>query len=301
MPLYPDISFEQMKAFRAVAERGSFSAAAKTLFRTQSAISIQVARLEKNIDQRLFHRSTKSVELTPAGDILLDYVNRIFDTVQEARAAMGDLDNVVQGRLVIATSDTTACYRLPQLLQEFQQHYPLVELLIQNHTSPQTIEKVLSRDVDIGIATIRDVPSQLICKPLYQRQDILICHPQHMLAKCGDIALKKMEKYPALLLDQQCSSRRLLDDYCVKAKVRLNIAMELSSIEVIKTLVKIDTGISIVPEISVRTDIEQGLLAGVAIADITQQPGVQIGTVYHSRRYLSKAAQAFMLLLENTQ
>jgi len=301
MPLNPDISFEQMKAFRAVAERGSFSAAATTLFRTQSAISIQVARLEHNLDQKLFYRSTKVVELTPAGIILQGYVNRIFDTVQEARAAMGDMDNVVKGRLVISTSDTTACYRLPLLFQEFQQRYPLVELLIQNHTSPQTIDKVLNREVDIGIATIRKMPAQLVSKPLFRRQDILICHPQHKLAHRADVLLKDLENYPVVLLDDKCSSRRLLDDYCTEAKVNLNIAMELSSIEVVKALVKIDTGISIVPEISVRADIEQGLLAGIAVADIAQQRAVQTGPIYHSARYLSKAAQAFLQLLETIE
>jgi DNA-binding transcriptional LysR family regulator len=301
MPLYPDISFEQIKAFHAVAQRGSFSAAGKTLLRTQSAISIQVSRLEKNIGQKLFQRSTKSVELTPAGDIFLNYVNRIFDTVLEARNAMGDMDYVVKGRLIISTSDTTACYRLGGLLREFQQSYPLVELQIQNHTSPRTIEKVLSRDVDIGIATIRNMPTQLVCKPLFPRRDILICHPQHRLASCGGVGLKDLQGYAMVLLDEKSSSRRLLDDYCAQAEVSLDIAMELSSIEVVKALVKIDTGISIVPEISVRGDIEGGLLAGIAIADIAQQPPVQIGPIYHSRRYLSKAAQAFLLLLETVE
>lgn len=298
MSTHPDISFEQMKAFRAVAEKLSFSEAAKSLFRTQSAISIQVSKLEDNLDQKLFHRSTKHIEMTPAGEILLRYVERIFETVQEAQAAIRDIDQQVKGLLVISTSDTTACYRLPKIFQEYQQRYPDVDINIQNHTSPQTIEKVANNSVDIGIATIRNLPAHVSSKPLFQRKDVLICHPDHPLANRSEVMLKDLERYPMVLLDNKCSSRRLLDSYCEQAKVRLDISMELSSIEVVKSLVRINTGISIVPQISVLEDIRSRLLKAVEVRDIERQEKVQTGPIYSNTRYMSNATKAFLKLLE---
>lgn len=287
-----------MKAFHAVADKLSFSAAAASLFRTQSAVSIQVSRLEQNLDQRLFHRSTKHIEITQAGEILLSYVNRVFETMQEAQAALGDIDNDVKGRLTISTSDTTACYLLPEIFQDYQQRYPLVEIIIQNNTSPRTIEKVANNEVDLGIATIKNLPQHVSSKSLFRRKDILICHPGHVLANRSELMLKDLENYQFVLLDNNCSSRRLLDEYLAQAMVNLNIAMELSSIEVVKSLVKINTGISIVPEVSVLQDIQSGLLKGILITDIENEPSVQTGPIYNKTRYISNATKAFLKLLE---
>ena len=99
----PDISIEQLKAFVAVAELKSFSLAAKQLFRTQSAVSVQVANLEAVLDCQLFARANKTITLTDAGDIFLSYADKIFLNLDHATQAVSDLKNKVSGRLVIST------------------------------------------------------------------------------------------------------------------------------------------------------------------------------------------------------
>jgi DNA-binding transcriptional LysR family regulator len=289
-----DLTFEQINAFYAVATTGSFSSAAGKIFRTQSAVSIQIARLEKTIGLRLFHRTTKSTELTEAGKIFLDYVEKIRNLLTEARQELLDLENMERGRLSISTSDTTACYLLPGILQTYKDRYPGIEVVVRNSTSLQTIEKVMNNEVDIGIATLAFLKPGLEVIPLFSRFDVVICHPDHPLANRKQVYLKDLEKHICLLLDDHCSSRRILDQACLAAGVKLPISMELSSIEVIKNLVMIKSGISIVPEISIRKEVQAGLLSAIKIRDFRPNRQIRMGVIYKKNRYLSLAAQSFL-------
>ena len=177
-----DLTFEQINAFYAVATTGSFSLGAEKIFRTQSAVSIQINRLEETIGHRLFHRTTKSIELTEAGHVFLHYVEKIQGLLDEAQQELLDLDKMEKGRLIISTSDTTACYRLPEVLQSFKAQYPGIEILVRNSTSLNTIEMVTGNEVDLGIATLAFLKPGLEAIPLFSRSDVVVCHPDHPLA-----------------------------------------------------------------------------------------------------------------------
>jgi len=103
-----DITIEQMNAFHAVATCGSFSQAGKRIFRTQSAVSIQIAKLEDSLNEKLFHRTTRTIELTDAGKVMLRYVAKIKTLLEEAGQEIMDMGKLERGRLIISTSDTTA-------------------------------------------------------------------------------------------------------------------------------------------------------------------------------------------------
>ncbi len=289
-----DFTFVQINAFYAVATTGSFSNAAEKIFRTQSAVSIQVARLEETIGRRLIHRTTKSIELTEAGKVFLGYVEKIRGLLAEAQQELLDLEKMERGRLTISTSDTTACYLLPGILQTYKDRYPGIEIVVRNSTSLQTIEKVMQNEVDIGIATLAYLKPGLEAIPLFPRLDVVICHPDHPLANRKQVFLKEVEKHLCVLLDDHCSSRRILDQACLTAGVKLSIAMELSSIEVIKNLVMIKSGISIVPEVSVRKEVLSGQLSMVKVRDFQPNRQFKIGAIYKKNRYLSLAAQSFL-------
>jgi len=205
-----------------------------------------------------------------------------------------DLEKMERGRLSISTSDTTACYLLPGILQTYKDHYPGIEVVVRNSTSLQTIEKVMNNEVDLGIATLAFLKPGLEVIPLFSRFDVVICHPDHPLANRKQVYLKDLEKHICLLLDDHCSSRRILDQACLSAGVKLPISMELSSIEVIKNLVMIKSGISIVPEISIRKEVQAGLLSAIKIRDFRPNRQIRMGVIYKKNRYLSLAAQSFL-------
>src|SRR5215472_5478639 len=293
-----DFPYEQVAAFHAVAKYGSFSKAGVALLRSQSAVSVQVAKLEAALDKRLFDRTTKHVALTEAGQILLRYSTQIEGLLQQATQELADLDHLDRGRLVLCTSDTTACYRLPALLQHYRECHPGIDMVVRNATSPQTIEAVCAHEVDLGIVTLTALKPELEALPLFSRHDVLICHPQHPLAQRSTVLLKDLEVYPLILLDQRCASRRIIDELCAQARVRLRITMELSSIEVIKRFVRIDAGLSVVPAIAVQEEVQAGGLAAVALHDLQHRSWYKMGVIYKKGRYLSLAARSFLQELQ---
>lgn len=289
-----NLPYEAMRTFAEVAHEGSFSKAGGKLLRSQSAVSLQVAKLEECVGRRLLDRTTKRVELTEAGRILLGYLEQTEALLAQATRELEDLDQLERGRLVLCTSDTTGCYRLPAVLQRYREEHPGIEIEIRNATSPRSIEAVLEHEVDLGIVTLRDLPDGLDVTPLFARHDVLICHPEHRLARRKRLLLKDLEGEPLILLDQNCSSRRLLDALCRDARVALRIAMELSSIEVIKRFVRIDAGLSVVPAVAIEEEVAAGSLVAVELRDFASVHKVQMGVIQKQGRYQSLAARSFL-------
>ncbi len=295
-----DLPYDALRAFAMVAEEQSFSRAGEKLLRSQSAISLKVAKLEACVGHRLLDRSTKHVALTEAGSVLLAYARQTEALLEQAAHELADLNGLERGRLVICASDTTGCYRLPAILQRYRARHPGIEIVIRNATSPLTIEALLAHEIDLGIVTLRKLNPDIEALPLFPRHDVLICHPDHPLARRRRILLKDLERYAFILLDERCSSRQLLDDLCAASRVELVIAMELSSIEVIKRFVRIDAGLSVVPAVAVQEEIDSGQLASVEIVDFESAEVHDMGVVYKRNRYLSLAARSFLDELEET-
>lgn len=293
-----DLPYDALRTFRSVARHLSFSRAGQELLRSQSAVSLQVAKLEGVVGQRLLERSTKRVALTEAGEILVRFVDQTEALLAQAGQELEDLDTLVRGRLVLCASDTTACYRLPEVMRDFRSAYPGIEIVVRNATSPRTLDAVREGEVDLGIATLGDLPDGLASRRLFARRDVLICPPGHRLARRRRLLLKDLETQPFILLDDRCASRRLLDDACRRARATLPVAMELSSIEVIKRFVRIDAGLSIVPESAVREEVEAGQLCSVEIEDFERRPPRYMGVVFRKGRYLGRAAERFLDALD---
>lgn len=289
-----DLPYEAMRTFASVARLGSFSKAGAELLRSQSAVSLQVAKLEEAVGRRLLDRTTKRVELTEAGRVLLGYVQQTEALLEQASQELEDLDQLARGRLVICASDTTGCYRLPDLLRGYRARHPGIEIVIRNATSPSTVQAVLDHEVDLGIVTLSALAPGLEAVPLFAREDVLICHPEHKLARRKRILLKDLERYPFILLDDKCASRRLLDALCAEAGAELQVSMELSSIEVIKRFVRIDAGLSVVPAMAVQEEVASGSLVAIEISDLARGPRTYMGVVYKQGRYLTLAARSFL-------
>lgn len=292
------LSYDQLIVFHAVARHGSFTRAAEALFRSQSAVSIQVAKLEEAIEKPVFDRTTRHLALTEAGQILLRYVGQMERLMGEAAQELEDLDKLERGRLVLCTSDTTGCYHLPVLFKQYLKRYPKIDIIVRNATSLRTIQAVADNEVDLGIVTLAYLKPDIEAIPLFMRHDALACPPRHALARRTSVRLKDLEQYPLILLDRNCSSRRLIDDLCQQTKVYLDVAMELSSIELIKRFVCIDAGLSIVPAVAIQEEVARGVLAQVEIDDFQDRPSQKMGVIYKRGRYLSRAAQSFLDALQ---
>lgn len=289
---------DRLAAFRAVAQEKSFSRAADKLYKTQPAISHAIRGLEEELGERLFLRQGRTVALTPAGRVLLEHVDEAFDTLRRARGRIDALKGLREGDLTIAASDTTACYVLPDTLKAFRQRYPGVEVKILNRTSPAAARHVLKREADIGIVTLPAEHPRLASEPLAAREDVAICAPDHPLAERRRVTCSDLCKHTLLLLDHGSSTRAFIDEQLTQTGAAHRIGMELGSIEVIKRLVQLKFGVSIVPRVAVQEDVRDGRLKAFRIFPRAQWR--RLGLIYPATGIASPAAAAFQEMLRAT-
>ncbi|MFC1533635.1 LysR family transcriptional regulator [Thermodesulfobacteriota bacterium] len=289
-------SIEQLNAFRAVAEEESFTRAAEKLFRTQPAVSQAIHSLEEDLGERLFMRRGRKSTLTQAGRILLEHVEEAFDTLERGRLRIDALKDLREGELTITTSDTTAYYILPDVLKEFREQYPGVDVRIHCRPSPVSAEQVVAHEADIGIVTLPIEHHKLASEPLIVREDVAICAPGHELARRRSISFTDLVGYPLLLLDRGSNTRTYIDQRLIEADLTPKITMELGSIEVIKKLVQLEFGVSIVPLIALHNEAEQGTLKAIRI--FKKAECRTLGVIYPAKGISSLAAQIFVKMLK---
>ena len=261
----------RLAAFAAVARTGGFSKAANQLGKTQSSVSQAVLLLERELGQKLFSRDGHTPRLTDAGRALLARATRIFEEMALAESELARLSELEFGELVVGTSDTLACYFLPPVFAAFRRRYPKIELRIDNRPSPVIAERVSEQQVDLGIVSLplpaslelsgRAVTERLDCVVLGPQEDVAVCAMRHPLAKRRDVSVRELALHPLLLLDRTTSSRALVEAAFAAEKATFTLAMEMSSVEVLKRLAELDFGVAIVPRFSVQRELQSGALA----------------------------------------
>src|SRR5512137_160669 len=148
------MDFDQLATFVFVAKLRSFSRAGQKVFRSQSAVSAQIRQLEETYRAKLLDRSAKSVELTPAGEVLLEYAERLLRLRDESVQVVADRGDAIQGPVVFGANEATCLYLLPDMFAEFQRRYPLVQISIYRNFSHKILQRVEEGSVDVGIVTL---------------------------------------------------------------------------------------------------------------------------------------------------
>ena len=294
----------RLRAFVAVAHCCGFSKAAKQLNKTQSSVSQAVLLLERELGQKLFSRDGHTPRLTDAGRALLAHATRILDEMALAHAELSGLSELSSGELVLGTSDTLACYFLPPVFAAFRARYPKVELRIDNRPSPVVAELVSEAGVDLGIVSLplpaglevsgRAVSERLECWVLAPQEDVAVCAPSHPLSHRHAVSVRELAPHPLLLLDRTTSSRALVDLAFAAQKTEPTVAMEMSSVEVLKRLAELGFGVAIVPRIAVQREQLAGTLAVLPLVEFGAARSV--GALTPKAFAPSHAARAFLEL-----
>ena len=292
------IETERLKAFMAVAREKNFTRAAEKLYRTQPAISQSIKLLEGDLGEPLFLRLGRSATLTEAGRILFEHVTEAFEALEQGRNRIESLKELREGKLTISASDTTSCYILPSILRQFHDRYPRIELRIFNRPSPEATKQVAARESDIGIVTLPVRHPRLVTVPIIIREDVVICAPSHSLSTRARVCFSDLKPFPLLLLDHGSNTRNFIDEKLRASGLDPNILMELGSIEVIKKMVQMGFGVSIVPKISIQEEEKAGVLQSIRIFDRSECR--QLGFVFQKSGVLPLAAQVFMKILRET-
>jgi DNA-binding transcriptional LysR family regulator len=286
------LDFGQIEAFVQVSTHNSFSRAAEALSLTQPSITARIQALERELGEELFERGGRGVRLTDAGRVFLPYVERILQHLQEARDAVEEVRSVQLGSLRLGSAITVSTYVLPHILNKFCGEFPRVDVVIRTGRSEQVLNMLLSDEVQVGILRMLTHPETESIN-LYDDEIVLVAYPGHEFAAGGRARIADVAREPIVLFDRGSSYYGLIHDLFRKANVIPNVAMELDSLEATKRMVEEGLGIALVPEVTIKRELEAGTLVRVDITDVAplRRP---ISLHYRRTRKRSRAVQAFI-------
>lgn len=286
---------QHLHAFVAIAEHGSFSAAAERLHLTQPAISKRIALLEEQLKTSLFDRIGRQVALTQAGQLLLSKAKLILGEVAATQRAIADLQGDIQGKLSIATSHHVGLHYLPPYLREFSIKYPQVKLDLHFLDSEQAYHEILQGRFDLAIITLAlQQDARLQSHHLWHDQLHFVAAPNHALAAQPHLQLADLSQHPAIMPDTNTYTTQLISNLFEKKQQTLDIGMVSNHLDTIKMLLSIGLGWGVLPKRIIDNEL--------IILDVNHTPIMRsLGCIHHNQRSLNNAARMFLDLLKNTQ
>lgn len=285
------MDFDQLTTFVQVAKLKSFSKAGQKVFRSQSAVSAQIRQLEQAYKAKLLDRSAKSVELTPAGEVLFEFAERLLRLRDESMQVVADRGNVVQGPVAFGANEATCLYLLPDIFGEFQRRYPLVNISIYRNFSHKILQRLEEGSLDLGIVTL-PVKSPNLKMHIINRDRLrFMVSTKNPLAQKTHLTLEEVASAP-LIFPKTGYTRQVLDKLFRPYRSRLRVPMELPSIGMIKTFVAADVGLSIISESFAKDLVKSGevKLLNVDGVDLWRE----LALVYRRDRSLPRGVQALI-------
>ena len=289
------MDLRQLEMFRAVAEQGTFTKAAGRLKVSQSAVSRQVQLLEHELGGSLLRRSGKGVSLTEAGELLLRMTHRVERDVEEALAEISQTHALQRGTLHLGGGMTVCLYILPRLLKKYRRLFPGVDLRVTAGSSEKILERVRAHEIDLGLLTLPIVARDMEVVPVLREELVVVTAPGHPLSRERSIDPKSLSKFPVILYETGSNTRKVLDQYFLEEEISASIAMESENVEIIKAMVAINLGVTIIPYTPVAKDVRAGRLAYCRIRGqrLFRETGWVFLKTEHRRRALSELLRAF--------
>jgi DNA-binding transcriptional LysR family regulator len=244
------MSDRRLKVFHTVARLLSFTKAAEALHMTQPAVTFQVRQLEEYFNTRLFDRTHNKVNLTPAGERVSEFAERIFDLYSEMENSVRDLTGEISGALTIGASTTIAEYMLPALLGEFKNRYPDINLRLKVSNSEGIVSMVEHNVIDLGVVESPVSNKNLIVEVCHDDHLVVVAAPDHELAKRGGkVKAAEIVNYPFVSREEGSGTRDVIMQYLIDEHVNpaeMEFCLELGSPEAIKGAVEAGMGITII-------------------------------------------------------
>ncbi len=251
-----DINFELYKVFYLVASTLSFSEASKRLFLSQSAVSQSIKALERELGQPLFFRNTKKVRLSPAGELLLRYVEPAVHLISRGEAQLADSGGLALGQLHIAASDTICRYFLLPYFKQFRQLFPDVPIKVTNATSVGCVSLLSKGKVDLIVTNYPNpgLEDASIKKRVATFSDVFIANPAYFGDGGRALTLEEIGKFPILMLEQESTTREFLRGLFLRRQIELVPEAELSSNDLLIDFARIGLGVAFIPDYCLSAD-----------------------------------------------
>ena len=290
------MQIESLKVFCDLTETESFTKAAQVNGVTQSAVSQQISSLERLFQSLLIERSKKKFRLTREGQVLYDYSKKVIALYDSLHSKLQEIKDIISGNIRVTTIYSIGLHDLPPYIKKFLQTYSTVNVHVEYRRANQVYEDVLSNVVDLGLVAYPTRDSRLEILPLRKESLVLICHPQHPLAKLKGVKLKTLTGEKFISFEPDIPTRKAIDRILKDHGIHVQNVMEFDNIETVKRAVEIDAGVAIVPLTTVTQEVTKQTLAAVRLED--GEFSRQLAVIYKKNKVLSPAMKEFIALLK---
>ena len=283
---------EDIKIWLDLVETRSFSKCAQLNFLTQPAVSQKIKHFENEFGMPLLVRGGKSFNLTAAGKIFYEESQKIAAQYQALSSRIRSLSGTVQGTLKVASIYSIGLYELNTCLKHFMKKYPRVDLNLEFSHSPKIYQDLLEGRIEVGFVAYPKEQPRLKIIPFSSDHLILVTPPRHPLSRFRRIDLCKINDFEFVGFKEDIPTRAALDEIFKKYRVQIKPVLEFDNLETIKQAVEIGAGISILPSITVKKEIQHGMLKGISFSNARfLRP---LGMVVRSNEPLSSPAGKFV-------
>jgi DNA-binding transcriptional LysR family regulator len=266
------VEVHELQIFIAAAEEENFSAAARKLHLSQPAISFQIQALEQRLNVQLFQRTGRRIALTEAGRDLLPMARELISLSSRIEETMCAQQGIVKGQVHIGCGTSPGKYILPHLIGAFRKRYPDVQFSVDVMDRETVEEKLLSKQIHMGVMGLASKSKELECWPLLTDELILIAAANHPWAACSQIRPEDLKTADWILREGSAATRQFVQAYLTEHGLDvadLNVAMELGSPEAVEAAVEAGHGVSFVSRIAVKRGLELGRIKQVRVSGIS--------------------------------
>lgn len=290
------MTLEQLRLFIAVAEREHVTRAAEAMRLTQSAVSAAITSLESQYGITLFHRVGRGIVLSEEGRVFLDEARAVLARATAAERVLEELSGLKRGILSVQASQTIASYWLPARLVAFRKAYPLVDVRLSAGNTQQVAKAISGGMAEIGFVEGRVSDPELVLTTVDQDRLVIVVAPGHPWARASSMGATRLLEGEWVLREPGSGTRSefemALDARGIDPE-KLRVAIELPSIEAVRTAVEAGIGATAISELAVESALKAGTLVRVGF----KLPHRVFHAVRHRHRYHSRAAQAFMAMI----
>lgn len=290
-------NLEYYKVFYYVAKTGSFTASAKELSVSQSAVSQSVKQLEMLLSTTLFRRMAKGVQLTAEGELLFSYVKKGYEQIETGEKKLSQMLNLELGEVKIGASDMTLRFYLLPFLEKFHENYPEIKVTVTNAPTPETLRFLKEGKIDFGVvSTPFEKEEGIDAVKVREIHDTFVAGRKFISYKNKTLDFKDLETLPLIFLEGSTSTRMYMDSFLRENNVMVNPEFELATSDMVVQFAMRSLGVGCVVKDFAREALESGLLFELRFNKMI--PRRDFCVVTDQRSSLSAAAKRLIDILE---
>jgi DNA-binding transcriptional LysR family regulator len=286
---------ETLQIFCDLTELKSFSRAAEKNMISQSAVSQQLGQLEMAFNTQLINRHRKSFGLTEAGEMFYNTCKDILSRYENFQSSLNYLKNSAKSKISVAAIYSIGMHSLQDYIKKFITLHPDIHLDVDYLSATDIYNRLLLGKVDVGLVAVPHSHPEVQIFPFVSEPLVFVCSPRHPFAKKTDIDIDMLQYQPFIAFAKNLPTREWIDQLLLRYNVVVKPVMEFDNVETIKRVVEINTGVSIMPQTTIKNELANKTLKVIPFSNEKfERP---TGIIIRKNRVMNDNLKAFIELL----